>query len=108
MSISVISDCDLVIEGEPLSRLSRRVAWWELKRDVVGCFSLGRVGAIAEHAELPRDDFSPVAFAASVLRFVLAGSSPSPPVKPPALFPVPLRLVGATFQPRTPCALPAP
>ena len=41
--------------------------------DVVGCFSLRRIGAIAA----PRDDFSLVAFAASVLRFVRAGSEPS-------------------------------
>jgi hypothetical protein len=53
------------------------VACWELKRYVVGRFGLGRVGAIAEHAELPRHDFSPVTFAASVLRFVLEGSEPT-------------------------------
>jgi hypothetical protein len=49
----------------------------KLKGDVVGCFGLGRVGAIAEHAELPRHDFSPVTFAASVFHFVLAGSEPT-------------------------------
>jgi hypothetical protein len=49
----------------------------KLKGDVVGTLSLGRVGAIAEYAELSRDDFGPVAFAASVLRFVLAGSQPT-------------------------------
>jgi len=49
----------------------------KLKGDVVGCFGLGRVDAIAEHTELPRQDFSPVTFAASVLRFVLAGSEPT-------------------------------
>jgi len=48
-----------------------------LKGNVVGRLGLGRVGALAEHAELPRDDFSPVTFAASVLRFVLAGSEPT-------------------------------
>jgi hypothetical protein len=47
-----------------------------LERDVVGRFSLGRVvvRAVAEQTELTRHDFSPVTFAASVLRFVLAGS----------------------------------
>ena len=49
----------------------------KLKGDVVRRFGLGRVGAIAEQAELPRHDFSPVTFAASVLRFVLAGSEPA-------------------------------
>jgi hypothetical protein len=49
------------------------------KRDVVGSFSVGRVAvrAVSEQAELPRDDFSPVAFTAPVLRFVLTGSKPS-------------------------------
>jgi hypothetical protein len=48
-----------------------------LKGDVLGRLGLGPVGAIAEQTELPRYDFSPVAFAASVLGFVLAGIKPS-------------------------------
>src|SRR6266436_5695628 len=49
-----------------------------LKRNVGVCgFGLGGVRAVAEQTELPRHDFSPVAFAASVLGFVLAGSKPS-------------------------------
>lgn len=47
-----------------------------LKGDVIGRVGLVRVGAIAEQAELSRYDFSPVAFAATVVRFVLAGRKP--------------------------------
>src|SRR5258708_4796516 len=67
----------LMVEG----RTAFTVPPWmgRLERDVVGSFSLGRVAvrAVAEQTELPRHDFSPVAFAASVLRFVMAGSEPS-------------------------------
>jgi hypothetical protein len=67
-----------MVEGRTaFRRLSLRRL--ELKRDVVGSFSPGRVAvrAVAEQAELPRHDFSPVALAASVLSFVHAGSEPS-------------------------------
>ena len=70
------------------------VAWWELKWYVVGRFGLGRVGAIAKQAELPRHDFSPVTFAASVLRFVLAGREPSLDVNLAAFAQEPLARVG--------------
>ena len=53
------------------------VAWWELKRDVVGRFGLGRVGAISEQTHLQRYDLSPIAGAAPVLRLVLTGSEPT-------------------------------
>jgi hypothetical protein len=51
----------------------------KLKWNVVGSFSLRRVAvrSVAEQAELPRYDFSPLAFAASVVGFVLAASQPS-------------------------------
>ena len=39
--------------------------------------ALGAFGTIAQQAELPRHDFSPVTLAASVLRFVLAGRQPA-------------------------------
>ena len=67
-----------------------------LERDVVGSFSLGRVAirAVAEQAELPRHDFSPVAFAASVLGFVLAGSKPSFDVNLTAFAQEPLARIG--------------
>src|ERR1700719_1952690 len=54
------------------------VGWW-LERDVVGSFSLSlvTVRAIAEQAKLPCYDFSPIAFAASVLGLVLAGGEPT-------------------------------
>jgi len=55
-----------------------------LKGNVVRRLGLGRVGALAEQAELPRHDFSPVALTACVLRLVLAGSKPSFDVDLPA------------------------
>src|SRR5258706_15305080 len=75
MSIFIISDCD-VDEGRTAFAVPPGVR--RLERDVVGSFSLGRVAicAVAEQTELPRYDFSPVASAASVLGFVLAGSKP--------------------------------
>ena len=38
---------------------------------------MGYVDPATEHVELARHDFSPVTFAASVLRIVLAGSEPT-------------------------------
>ena len=78
--------------GEPLSRLSRGEA--ELKRDIVGSFSLERVRAIAEQAELPRHDFGAIAFAASVLGFVLAGGKPAFDVNLPAFAEVAFARIG--------------
>jgi hypothetical protein len=76
------------------------VPWWELKRDVVGCFSLGRVGAIAEQAELPRHDFSPGTLAASVLGFVLAASEPSFDVNLTAFAEEPIARIGQRSEMR--------
>ena len=75
MSISVISDCVAMVEGEPLARLPH--VGVELEGDFGGRFRLGRVGAIAKHAELPRDDFGAEPLPASVLGFVLAGGQPA-------------------------------
>src|SRR5208282_572219 len=93
MSIFVISDCRCDMGGEPLSRLSR-VCVPKLKGDVVGRFGLGSVGAIAEQAKLPRHDFSPVTFTASVLRFVLAGCKPALDVNLTAFAQEPLARIG--------------
>ncbi|HKN00748.1 MAG TPA: hypothetical protein VJX23_09555 [Candidatus Binataceae bacterium] len=49
----------------------------EPKGDVVGSLSLPIGRSIAEQAELPSHDLGPVALAAAVLRFVLAGSQPT-------------------------------
>src|SRR5271163_4249222 len=88
MSIFVVSDCRSGGWGEPLSRPSRVAA--KLKGDVVGSFSCGRIRALAEKADLTGHDFSPVALAASVLRFVLAGSQPTFDIDLPAFVQEPL------------------
>src|ERR1700736_2584688 len=77
-----------------------------LERDVVGSFSLGRVTirAVADQTKLPRHDLGPVAFAASVLRFVLAGSEPSFDVNLTAFAQKPIARIG----PRSECDDPMP
>ena len=60
-----------MVRGKPLSRFP---IIGRLKRYVVGCFSLGGVGSIADEAQLPRYDFSPIALTRSLFGFVLAGS----------------------------------
>ncbi len=67
-----------------------------LEWDVFGSLSLGRVSVcpIAEQAELPRDDFGPIALARSVLGFVLAGGKPAFDVNLPAFAQEPLARIG--------------
>jgi hypothetical protein len=62
------------MRGEPPSQLSVTIGWRE--RNVVDCFRLRDISAIADEAELPRYDFRPIAFARFILGFVLAGSKP--------------------------------
>ena len=67
-----------MVEGEPLARLPH--VGLRPEGDVFGSFrrfGLGRVGAIAKHAELPRDNLGAEPLAAAVLRFVLAGGQPA-------------------------------
>src|SRR5208282_5088836 len=92
MSIFVISDCRSGDWGEPLLRLSRVAA--KLKGDVVRSFSRGRIRALAEKADLTGHDFGPVAFAASVLGFVLASSKPTLDVNLPPFAQEPLARLG--------------
>src|SRR5271163_4936396 len=92
MSIFVVSDCRSGGWGEPLSRLSRVAA--KLKGDVVGSFSRGRIRALAKKADLTGHDFGPVALAAAVLRFVLAGSEPTFDVNLAAFAQKPLARIG--------------
>jgi hypothetical protein len=72
MSISIISDCDLDGRG----RTAFAVLQW-CAETRMGCRRTSGLGHVGGQAELERNDSSPVTFAASVLRFVLAGSKPS-------------------------------
>jgi hypothetical protein len=78
--------------GEPLSRLSRIEV--KLKGDVVGSFSRERIRALGEKADLTGHDFGPVALAAAVLGFVLAGSQPTLDVNLTAFAQEPLARIG--------------
>src|SRR6266851_421117 len=66
----------------------------ELKGDLVGRIGVGRLGTIAEQAKLPCYDFSPIAFAASALRFILLGSEATLDVNLPAFAQEPLARIG--------------
>src|SRR5216683_1956870 len=59
-----------------------------------GASALGVIGTIAEQAKLPCDDFSPIAFAASALRFILLGSEATLEVHSPAFAQEPLARIG--------------
>lgn len=69
-----------------------------LKRDVVCRCGSRRIRVLAQEADLTSHDFGPVALAAAVFRFVLAGSQPAFDVHRAALTHEPLTNLGQSSE----------